>query len=269
MSTIDQLPASFCRMHDTVYEEVSENVIECSDRWIGPWSARADFVRIARGQEEPIEYPGGYTVTRIIPLKYPSDDPLYSQVYAYSIGMEGVGASSSSTSEGIAYTKAIISVRYRSWPYLFTGGDYPLMTINANASADVITVPGTAYEFPSDSLRLDRNAGILVPKIDFSLTFHQLQSINLSLYASLAGHVNSTTFYGFGAGYVQYVGPATQSVMSVAGQLIHSVTHLFQYRRIKHNEIMRPDGTAFEAPERVGTSENLLPASDLNALFGN
>jgi hypothetical protein len=270
LSTFDQLPASYCRMHQTVTERVDEQGIYCSDRWVGPWESRADFLRIAMGQEETIEYPGSYSVTRIIPLKYPGADPMFDNVYAYDVQMEGIGRSSSSTSEGITFAKAIVTVQYRSWPFYFPGGgDYPLMTVTANASADVVTVPGTAYEFPSDSLRLDRNAGVLVPKVDFALTFHFLPSLNLSLYTSLCGFVNSTTFYGFSSGFVQYVGPASSSTLRVGGQYTHTVSHQFQYRRIKHNEIMRPDGTGFEAPERVGSSDNLLPTADLNALFGN
>lgn len=256
-------------MHDKTIERVDENGIYCSDRWCGPWSTRYEFIRIARGQSETIEYPGGYSVTRIIPLKYPGTDPMFDNVYARSVQCESEGRSFSDDDEAIGYTKCVISVDYQSWPFQFAGTDYPLMTKNLSASADVITVPGTAYEFPSDSLRLDRNAGILVPNVDFSLTFHFLPSLNDSLYTSLCGFVNSTTFLGYGAGFVQYVGPQSTSQLSVSGQQTHTVTHGFKWRRIKHNELMRPDGTAFEAPERVGSSDLLLPTADINALFGN
>jgi hypothetical protein len=257
LSTWEQLPAGWCRMHDKTIERADENGVYCSDRWCGPWSTRNEFLRIARGQEETIEYPGGFNATRIIPLKYPGTDPIFDNVYARSVAIESEGASFADDDEAIGYTKAIATVDYQSWPFPFPGGgDYPLMTKNLSSSAEVITVPGTAYEFPSDSLRLDRNAGILIPITDFALTFHFVPTLNDALSTSLCGFVNSTTFLGYAAGFV-------------SGQYTHTVTHGFRWRRIKHNELMRPDGTAFEAPERVGSSDNLLPTGDLNALFGN
>jgi hypothetical protein len=269
MSTIAQLPAGWCVKDEGRDERVEENAVFGTIVWEGPWATRADFLAIAGGLPETIAYPGG-SATRIIPLKYPGP---FENVYAYSISGQPFGRISADANEGGTWTRCKLTVQFRSWQYQITGTDYPLMTLNADSSADMITIPGTAYEFPSDSLRLDRNVGIPVTTLDFSLTFHQLPTINMGLYDSMSGRVNSTAFvvggYSFGAGYVQYIGPSSTSTLKVGNVFNHVVTHKFRSRRIKHNEIMRPDGTGFEAPERIGSSDKLLPEADLNLLFLN
>jgi hypothetical protein len=265
MSTISQLPSSFCVMDEGRTEIVRDNAIEGTIVWEGPWDERATFLNIAGGLSQTINYPGG-SATRIIPLQYPGP---YENVFAYNIECSPFGVIAPHTAEGATWTRCKIAVSFRSWQWQLTGSDYPLMTINADASADMITVPGTAYEFPSDSLRLDRNVGILVPTLDFTLTFHMLPSLNMTLYSTLSGRVNSTTFYGFAAGYVQYIGPSSTSTLKIGNVQNHTVSHRFRYRRIPHNEIMRPNGTGFEAPERVGSSDKLIPDADLNLLFLN
>ena len=277
MSTIDDLPSGWKVLHNPqVTERITLGVgIECAMTWYGPWEDRHDFLDVVAGSDESFSYPGGVTVTRRVPLKYP--DERYDDVYAYDCEMRGEGRSGvSAEGRGITYALAFVTVYFRSQQFYVGAGDYPMISLMANGGADMVTVPGTAYEFPSDSLRVDHNAGVLVPTVDFAMTFHNLPSLDdrVSVWEGLTGRVNSDSFYTpfrpvtpYDPGYVQMLSFSTASSISFGNVQTHTATLQLRYRRIKHNEIMRPDGTGFEAPERVGSSDYLLPTAVLMGIY--
>lgn len=256
------------------YEEIDESGIRASISWIGPWASRGSFLAIAGGVDEEISYPGGVTVTRRVPLKYPSS--IYDNVYAHSIQMRSEGRITSSADEAGTWDLCRITVAFKSYPFGFTSGDAPMVSLNMDSSANMTTVPGTAFEFPSDSLRIDQNAGVPVPTIDFTLTMHFMPDLLTSVYNGLVGRVNNDTFYlpdgtAVLPGYLLYLGPSSQTTLRIGNVYNHTVAHRLQYRFIKHNEIMRADGGGFEAPRRVGTSadpEYLIPDAALMGIYG-
>lgn len=273
MSTLADLPAGWKILHDPkAHEQITPQGTIARMAWYGPWESRHDFTQIVCGLDEEIEWPGGVTVTRRVPLRYP--DTRYDNMYAVAVDMEGMGRSSSSE-YGITYDYAKVGVTFQSQSFYTEVGDYPLISIQRGGGADIVTVPGTAYEFPSDSLRLDHNAGVLVPTQDFSITFHNLPTLDdkVEVWDGLSGHVNSDDFYvpnrtnPYTSGYVQFLTYTSSSVMSVGNSVIHTATLTFRRRRVKHNEVMRPDGAGFEAPELVGGSTNLLPTAALMGVY--
>lgn len=272
MSTINDLPDGWVRLRDsTRWRWALGGGIEAEAAFWGPGNSYAEFLRVVGGMEQTITYPDGSGVTRIVPLKFPSNSPDFEDVYAVDCELTGAGRPSEDANEQIVYEWARARVLFRTQPFYNFGGDYPLVSYSYTSGADFITRPGTAYVFPSDSLRLNQDVGVLVPFRDFQVTFHNLTSPNEELYESLTGRVNSATFRlpngrSYDAGFIQYFGPAGQYQQTIGNQRNWTVSHRFKLRYIKHNEIMRPDGTAFEAPED-DTGANIIPEADLMQLY--
>lgn len=273
MSTIEDIPAGWTRVRDTTHVRWGRGgILEAEASFWGPWSSKAAFLTAVGGLEETISYPGGITVSRVVPLKFPSDDPELDSLYAADCDVEGRGMPSEHPTEGITYSHALARVFFRSEPFYQMGGDYPLVSYQFGGGADFITRPGSAYRFPSDSLKLNQDVGVLVPWRDFSITFHNVETPDEELYDSLAGRVNSVPFtlpngMTYAAGLIQYLAPAGGFTRTIGNVTSWTITHRFKLRYIPHNEIMRPDGTAFEAPvDNVGNK--IIPSADLSLLYG-
>lgn len=264
MSSISDLPASYSGqwLQDSTDESIDENGVQATCSWYGPWAERIEFLRVVSGLPEQITYPGGVSVTRIVPLKY----PFYENVYAYNARARGTG-SCSLGGDGLTatYDWAIITVNFKTYPYKLDG-DQAMITRQDDGGMEFVTRPGSAYIFPSDSLRINQDVGVPVPTNDFSLTFHRLPFLDRALWQTLQGRVNTVDFLGYPAGTIQYVGPSSTATVTIANQFSFEATHRFRFRWIPHNQIMRPDGTGFEAPED-GNGDTILPTTDLNAIF--
>lgn len=267
MSTYEDIPESWSIGYKGHRERwITGQGIQAQATWIGPWSEREEFLNIIGGTEEDIEYPGGVIANRIVPLKYPR----YEDVYAESVEMEPLGRPSADPTDLMTYSKCRVTVYFASRPWYAFGSEYPLVDLQASSGKLKVTRPGTAYVFPSDSKRLAGNVGIDVGVLNFTMTFHNLGSLALETYTVLTNRVNSATFftpYGtFAAGYVQYLGFSNQQQMSIGNNYRYTISHAFQFKERPHNQIMRPDGTAFEAPQD-GNGDGLYALADLNAIY--
>lgn len=265
MSTIDDLPTSVEWLHEGTVEQMDADVSTAEAQFLVLDADREAFLQVVGGLPQQFTI-GTTTYTRIVPLKYPRFD----NCYAESVSLRGSGRSRAPGGDGpgIEYDFWIATVRF-STPAFRYDGDKPAVSESCDVGCDMITRPGTAYKFPSDNLIVPHPCGVPVTTIDFSLTFHGLSSVDIPFYSTLAGYVSSAEFYGLTAGKVLYLGPQSNGQKTVGNVTTFDVTHKFRYRSVPHNEIMRPDGTAFEAPVQVGdTSKKLLPTADLNALWG-
>lgn len=270
MSTVADLPEGWVRLHDqTRKRAVVGGGLEAEAAWVGPWATADAFLLAVAGLEEEIEYPGGVTVTRVVPLRFPSDSPEFADVFALDVDIRGVGRSSSHPTEGITYTKGIARVLFRSQPWLNFGSDTPMMSRTGTTGVDIITRPGTAYKLESytPAKKLNQDVGVPVPWRDEQVTLYGLQSIPRDEYDPLVGKVNSVDFLGFGPKYAQFLGYSDAETRTVGNISTYTITLRIKFRYlVKHTEIMRPDGTGFEAPVDDGGNE-ILPAADLNALL--
>jgi hypothetical protein len=265
MSTMDQMPDGVEWLHEGTEEEIDFDGAHAQVQFYVPDNVREEFLRVVGGLPEQFSI-GTTSYTRIVPLRYPRFD----NCYATGVRMRGEGRSGppADGSLGIVYDYWVATVRFATPLYRFDGS-YPAVTESGDSGADVITRPGTAYKFPSDNLIVPHPVGVLAPTIDFLLTFHQVPSFNGDLYVSLSGRVNTHVFYNRAIGTVQYIGLSWNGQKTTGNVVSWDITHKFRFRWIEHNKIMRPDGTAFEAPVQVGGAGTnyLLPTADLNALW--
>jgi hypothetical protein len=273
MSTIADLPTGWQRIRDqTRVRWGLGGVLEAEAAWWGPWSSKTEFLMAVGGLEEDITYPGGITVSRVVPLKFPSDDPDLDSLYAADCNIDAAGMPSVHATEEITYSRALARVFFRSEPFFMMGGDFPLVSYQFGGGADFITRPGSAYRFPSDGLKLNQDVGVLIPWRDFSVTFHNIPQPDEELYDNLAGRVNSAPFTlpngrTYAPGLIQYLAPAGGFTRTIGNVTSWTISHRFKLRYIPHNQIMRPDGTAFEAPVDDGGAP-IIPSADLSLLYG-
>jgi hypothetical protein len=240
-----------------------------SAAWKVLYAELEDFLVAAGGLPETQPLPwGGGSVTRIVPLIFP--DQQRQILYADSIEYDTtafVGAVGEST-----YKWAKVRVNFRNFSYT---ADYslPFITEQFDGATEYITVPGSAFKFPSDDRILNTEIGVQVPACDFCVTIHRMPDLSgLPVYLSLQGRVNSTVFvpgyYNLAVGTVLYLGPSGTAETDIGGVKSYQLTHRFRFRSIPHNQLMRPDGTGFEAPVRIGdTSKGILLTGDLNQVF--
>lgn len=265
MSSMTDMPPGVQWLHEGTEEEITEEGSSAQAEFYVPTADRDTFLQVVGGLPQQFTI-GSATYTRVVPLKYPGLD----NCYAIAVSMRGSGRSRAPDDDslGIFYDFWLARVRF-STPRFRYDGDKAAVTESCDVGADMVTRPGSAYKFPSDSRVVSHPVGVPVPTIDFSLTFHGLSSVDIPFYATLAGRVNTTEFYGCAPGTVLYVGPQSNGQKTVGNVTSFDVTHKFRFRWIEHNKIMRPDGAAFEAPVQVGDpTKGLLPTADLNDLWG-
>lgn len=273
MSTLAQLktaiPGPSLRISDEGWDyEVTDQGTTGAIRFIVAGAFLQSFCNILAGIPATTVTIGGTTTTRMIPLQHPRDPLIYaytSHIYKAPNSIATPGPAGSGW--GIDFQWYLADVKFRT-PKWSATGDYPMMSYDEDAGMEMRTRPGTAYQFPSDGLRVLHDVGVPNGVVKFALTFEGLTSLNSALYRSLVGTVNSSTFFDCPAGTVLYEGCSSGTRLQIGGVPSWRARQNFSYSRIPHRQIMRPDGTAFEAPVQVGnTSKYLLDESNLNALY--
>ena len=271
MSTLVQLMAAAPAteiLTDGWSYEIGEKGGEGSIRFLVSGPQVQAFCDVLAGKPATAVTIGGTAATRMIPLRHPRD----STMYAYTSRIyppEGIVANEGPPGSGfgIDFEWYFADVRFRV-PTWSASGSYPMVTYDEDAGMEMRTRPGTAYQFPSDGLRVLHDVGVPNGVVKFALTFEGLTSLDSALFRSLIGTVNSTTFFDCPPGTVLYEGCSSSGQYQIGGVPAFRARQMFSYSRIPHRQIMRPDGTAFEAPVQVGnTSKYLLDESNLNALY--
>ncbi len=212
----------------------------------------------------------GTSVSRLIPLVHPYI--IGGNCYADSVRIyPPEGSIASYDGIAIAFTDYFADVHFitPTYPMTDSDGSNPTATLDLQGGSEMVTRPGAAYKMLSDGLRLNHDVGAPVQTVDFTITNHKLASLDTPTYLSLAGNVNSVTFFGQDPGTVLYKGPGVSGQFYIAGAPSFDCAHAFQFRSVPHNQIMRPDGGGFDTPVQVGDgSTRLIPSANLNALMG-
>lgn len=273
MSTVADLPEGWNRLAGDTVVGQDNGRVEAEAVWWGPWASYSGFLAAVGGIAEDIDYGNGIVVSRVVPLKFPSDSDLFDQCYATRASLIGRGMPAPHATEGITYSHCMARVYFETNPGMNFGADSPFMSVQWGAGLDFITRPGTAYELPSYSpaRKLNQDVGVPVATLEFGITFYQVAAYNPTDYLPYVGRVNSIPFIvgdvEFPAGTIHYLNPSGATTTTVGNVSSWTISHRFKYREIEHNKIMRPDGSGFEAPVQVGTTTKILPEIDLNGLY--
>jgi len=246
------------------------------------WFSGADlfgFTSTVTGKKQSVTI-NGVAQDRRIPLVHPyitNGNCYCDSVHVYP--PEGAIAGWDGTA--ITFADYFADVHFATPTYQMEGGDMPTVLISLDNGVDRVTRPGSSYLFPSDNTRLNHDVGVSVHTIDFTVTNHKLDKLSEDLYDGLIGCVNLTPFRNKPTGTVLYEGPRCQQQYVVGGSPMFDAGHSFKYRSIPHNQVMRPDGSNFEAPIESGgqaptlaNQENLTdpvylyPVGELNQLWG-
>lgn len=250
--------------------EIGDKGVEATIRF---WFSGADlqnFVNVVIGLPAITFTFYGSSISRLIPLAHPYQYNCYAytaRIYPAPDSVSGLDG----TGHGIDYTDWFADIGFRTPQYsVDTASPNAFVTEQRSNGVEMTTRPGSAYKFLSDGKRINHDVGIPVITAEYSLTFHQLSSLDDTLYDSLVGCVNSATFYGKPAGTMLYLGASSSGEFTLAGAASFEVTHQFSYKSVPHNNIMRPDGAMFDTPVLIsdGTT-TMLPSADLNALWDN
>src|SRR6185437_12419511 len=125
------------------------------------WSDRFAFARTVAGTVE-----GTGQVHRIVPLRYPDSINLIAQ----RLTIQGLGAPSGPT---VPYSKAKIVVNFEFVPWLIQGNANPFRAIRLKYGGNYVTMPGTAFQFASDSTPIKQDMGVFVPEVGYNVTIYQ------------------------------------------------------------------------------------------------
>jgi hypothetical protein len=272
MSTVYDLPESAERLYQETSISADAKGWKATATWSVPYAELADFLEVAGGVETEVYFPGLGSITRIVPLEFP--DPVFrgKTLYAESVTGSTHGlVAAADHPDGYTYNRLKLKVHFRTYEW-DANGSSPFLTEQFDGASEYITIPGSAFKFPSDNRRINHEIGVHIPGLDFSLTLHKLPRLNVATWTALQGRVNSTvflpSFYDLPAGTVLYLGPSASSQTDIGGVRSYQVTHRFRFRWIPHNQIMRPDGAGFEAPVRMDNSgAGILETADLNEIF--
>jgi hypothetical protein len=211
---------------------------------------------------------GTGSITRIVPLQCP-DSPLLYACYVRSTSCEGGGGSVGATTVPRKYKYYFMEVGFKFYGYDF-GGDRPFLSLSVEGGGNFITLPGSAYKFPSDNLRINQDPGRFVPEVNYLLTIHMLSSFDETLYVPYLGKVNSADFLNlssYPAGTVRFDRLVGNYESFISGFRNWSVAFALAYRPVDWNAIMRPDTGVFEVVHN-SAGDPIYESADLNALVG-
>ncbi len=199
------------------------------------WADRFAFARVVTGTVE-----GTGTLRRIVPLRYPD----LTNLIAQSLTIEGVGKPFGPT---LPYSFARITVNFEFVPWLLQGDSRPFLAIRLKYGGNYVTMPGTAFEFGSDSTPLKQDMGTFVPEIGYNVTIYAGPTLDDDTIAGLAGKINSVVFLNRPIKTMRFDGCDADFSMTFDGQKQFTKQFAFTYRAKPWGQVLRPDGVWEEA----------------------
>lgn len=150
-----------------------------------------------------------------------------------------------------AYEYAVFNVRYGMQDIQGSGGrsDLPAVpdgtTISYRQSygAEYMTVPGNTFKWASDDAPVsdDINAGLLLPTIDFTLSWRNVPRPPWAKIDELAGKVNDASFLGYDAGKVLFLGMTEEAEFQIDRSPRWTLDYAFKVRSV--NSTVNPTAT--------------------------
>lgn len=219
------------------------------------------FIHHAIGTLEVINYGGGVTAERVVPLVYPDDPEMH--LVAYDLEYFGTPNGDGTSVFADQFSHARIFCEFATLPF-GVGGDTPFYTLTSDYGVTVETIPGSVLTFPSDSSSLSGEYGLTVATISYTLT--QFMSVTPIPYAvaSLVGSVNSVAWGIFPAGTLRFDGAQSQYARGMFSQTLVK-SYALKFRPRPWQEVMRADGV-WEEAELGATGLTKYGEADLRVL---
>lgn len=198
--------------------------------------------------------------TRVVPLIHPD----YSALLCTHLRAEGFGTPSF-TEEGPLWSHSRIRATFTGVPFP-TDNSEPFMTRNVRKTGEYITIPGSAFVFPSDGTPIQQDSGVFVPTTALTITLYFCPTLKDDVSDGLIGCVNLLPFLGRPTGTVRYDGMESELSTLANGQITYTKTQSYVFRPVPHNQVLRPNGV-WEAPVSTATGGFIHAAANLNVLL--
>lgn len=213
------------------------------------------FLQFVGGTSETITV-GSTTYERIVPLKH----PYFPAMVAVGARAQGIG-----TALAVApgWSDWVVEVDFAVVPYSF-GGDQPYLTIRRKYGASAITLPGRAYAI--SGVPLNHDVAVMIPEVVYSVTAYNVPSMDDTVFKTLVGKVNSTTFLGYTPETVRFDGIEDEIVMTIGFTQNRTVSMAITWRPRSWNEVLLPSGV-WAAPINIADGTKLYGSGDLNLLL--
>lgn len=207
------------------------------------WDDRIDFCKHLLGYAEAV----GHTPIRTDAQTFPGYDYLYCQE-AVSAGIGELQAGA----EMASYPHAKITATYK--PLRFhtsvteTDEEYDedaeverrYLRESYDFGGEFVNVPKGNFRYKAEpDTPVESPPGILVGTIDLSLESEYEPELNMAGIRACLGKINSTTWYGYGAGYVLFLGASARRTITSEGTPAWAVVYHFRARAKKWNWFYR------------------------------
>ena len=221
-----------------------------------PYDEMADFCQFAGGKPYTISI-SGIPTTRYIPLSHPQ----FSGLICKRVQARATGQWDGTHN----WDWCRVTCEFQSVPYGMDGST-PFLTIETTGSSESITIPQTAYYFPSDNKRIRQDVAIAVPVVTYAITTYLVPTLDDALYKTLVGKVNDASFLGFAAGMMRFDTWRSALQMSATLASTYTTTLYFSFRPVEWNKFLRPDGT-WEAAKKSVDNTYAYSSGDFSQLI--
>lgn len=223
------------------------------------------FVQHAIHSVETIDYGGGVTAERVVPLVYPDDPGMH--LVGYRVEYFGTPGEGSGSAFADQFSRARIHCDFGVLPF-GVGGDQPFYTLSTDHGVEMEALPGSTLVFPSGKT-LTGDWALRVGTVAYNLTTYLGTTTVSPTISNMAGKVNvaAVDFPGIGtfaAGHLRLDGIRSEYAH---GMFSRTMTKSFslRYREREWNAVMNVAGV-WEVPTLGTTGLTKYESADFEIL---
>ena len=190
---------------------MDRQVMRASGSYWVPREYLQDAMTIIGGTEEEFTLMGAQAVKRIVPLRHPD---LPEKMVAASVNAVGAGHNKQGGGKG-NYVGYRVTVEWET-PNFDMFGEQAFMEVSGNHAERTLPAPASAIQFAGGE-RPAQDSGLQVNGSDFTVTLHNLSTLDLAKYHNLVNTTNAGYWFGLAPGTVKYLGPRWNRSTALGG----------------------------------------------------